>query len=194
MASISLREVSEKDAVQILAWRRKPRVTDLMTTDVPDDLEAQRRWLSSCFDKPSYYHWVIQFQGRDAGLLSVADLDLAKGTTSWGYYVGEAAHLGLGALLPPYFYNWLFESLPIQRIDVEVFATNQLVLDMHVFHGYVRNPERDRVIVKNGVAHDVVALALSDTRWAAQTRFHRFTTHFPVSRWRAAPVELRGDH
>lgn len=186
-ALVSFREVNLSDAAKILAWRRKPRVTNFMNTDLDDDVQAQAAWLSSCYKKPSYYHWVFMIHGSEAGLVSVSDLDLDKGTTSWGYYVGEESLLGLGALVPPYLYNWIFRDLGLKLIEAEVFANNDAVLRMHRFHGYRREPNNDRTIVKSGQMIQLIGLQLHAKDWLQQNRMQRFVAPFPTRLWAAGP-------
>ena len=189
-AHVSFREVDPSDAAMILSWRRTPRVTDLMHTDVGDDVEAQATWLASCFEKPHYYHWVFSIGGTEAGLLSIADFDLDSGTSSWGYYMGEGSLLGFGALVPPYLYNWLFRTVGLHKVEVEVFASNEQVLRMHKYHGYSRVPEKDRAILKSGQEIQLCALELDARDWLPQDRMQRFVTAFPTRRWMAGPLML----
>lgn len=184
-ALVSFREVDPSDAAMILEWRRKPRVTDFMNTDVGNDVQAQATWLSSCFEKPHYYHWVFSMNGTEAGLLSISDFDLDSGTTSWGYYIGEESLLGLGALVPPYLYNWLFRTVGLNKVEVEVFANNEQVLRMHKYYGYLRAPDKDRAILKSGQKIQLRALELHARDWLLQDRMQRFVTAFPTYRWTA---------
>jgi len=189
-ALVTFREVDPSDASMILSWRSKPRVTDFMNTDVDNDVNAQTQWLVSCFEKPRYYHWIFSMNGTEAGLLSIADFDLDAGTTSWGYYIGEDSLLGFGAVVPPYLYNWLFRTVGLRRVEVEVFANNEQVLRMHDYHGYRRVPDRDRSIEKSGREIQLRALELHAKDWIQQHRMQRFVAEFPVARWTAGPRTL----
>jgi len=180
---VSFRETDLMDAALLLEWRRKPRVTDFMNTDVDNDVQAHVEWLSSCFTKPQYYHWIFSLHGTEAGLLSISDFDLNSGTTSWGYYLGEESLLGLGALVPPYLYNWLFRTLGLNKVEVEVFANNEQVLRMHEYHGYLRATDKDRTILKSGKVVQLFGLELHARDWLLQNRMQRFVTAFPTNHW-----------
>lgn len=189
-ALVSFREVDPSDAAKILSWRRSPRVTEFMNTDVAKELDAQATWLASCFEKPHYYHWIFSIGATEAGLLNLSDFDLDSGTSSWGYYIGEELLLGFGALVPPYLYNWLFRTMGLHKIEVEVFASNAQVLRMHTYHGYSRVPEKDRAIVKSEQEIQLRALELDAKDWCQQDRMQRFVTAFPTRRWTAGPSML----
>lgn len=193
-ALVSFREIDVSDAHQILKWRRNSRVADFLTNDVVDDLSAQRDWVRASFGRPDYYHWLFSLQGVDAGVLSIADFDHVRGVTSWGYYVGEDSCLGLGAIIPPYLYNWLFRSLGLKKVQVEVFSTNEVVLRMHNRHGYFRVPEKDRKILKSGREIVLQAMELKASDWLKQHAMEKFVADFPTNHWSARPSRVAASY
>lgn len=187
-AIVSFREVDVSDAEKILRWRRQSRVADFLSTDVVGNLSAQRNWVRASYGKSSYYHWVFQIHGADAGLLSISDFDPIRGVTSWGYYIGEDSFLGLGAMIPPYLYNWLFRNVGLNKVQVEVFSTNNVALRMHHEHGYVRVPEKDKKLDRGGERIFLQSLELRASEWLKQRIADRFIADFPINRWSANPL------
>lgn len=183
---ITFREVNVDDAEMILRWRTSSRVTKFMNSDVEYDLEAQRNWLLASYKKPHYYHWIIENDGKPIGLINLADYSLSDATTSWGFYIGEENSDGLGAFIPPYFYNFLFGELSIETINVEVFYNNKNVIELHLLHGYKFAPERDRVILKNDKKILLVNMTLNKEHWNFK-KFSRNLATFPIARWQAKP-------
>ena len=111
---ISFGEVSIDDAERILKWRTSSRVTKFMNTDVEFNLDNQRQWLRSCYEKEHYYHWIIKVEGKPAGLLNICDYDPVNKTSSWGFYIGEDDSVGYGAFIPPMLYNFLFGEVGVK--------------------------------------------------------------------------------
>jgi UDP-4-amino-4,6-dideoxy-N-acetyl-beta-L-altrosamine N-acetyltransferase len=186
---IRFRELGITDASQILKWRTSAGVTDFMTTDLDGDLASQQTWIRNSFLKQDYYHWIIVIDDVDVGLLSIANLDLEDRTTSWGFYVGESKVSGLGGIIPPFLYNFLFSQLQIKKLKVEVLETNHQVISMHLLHGYVRDFNLDRVIVKKGVQHNLCAMSLSSEDWLSKKAFQKLMTEFPMHLWKASPFK-----
>ena len=186
---ISFRELKSSDASQILNWRTSASVTNFMTTDLDADLKSQEVWIENSFLKANYYHWIIVIDKMDVGLLSISDLNLQDGTVSWGYYVAESDFVGLGAMIPPFVYNFLFTELLIQKINVEVFESNQQVVMMHSLHGYVRESNLDRIIEKNGSQHKLLAMSLSSLAWSNKKGFHKLIAEFPTNLWILSPFQ-----
>ena len=186
---IRFREIRTEDAAMLLDWRTSKRVTQFMNTDLDYDVEAQKRWLQSCYSRPDYYHWIICAEDRDVGFLSLTEYNIESGAASWGLYLGDESASGVGGLVPPYFYDFAFRQLGLQRIDAEVFYNNTRVIDLHRLHGYRFVPEKDRVIEKNGKEILLIALELHAETFLG-SRFARYRGAFPVTHWAKAPALL----
>ena len=183
---IRFREVLPSDAEMLLGWRTLPRVASQMATTVSFNLEDQRQWLLACYDRPDYYHWVIQSQDRPVGLINLTNFSPATGETAWGFYIGDDTALGLGAFVPPYFYNFIFQQLGLQRVRAEVLQGNDAVIKLHSLHGYQRHPEGDRTVEKDGAPQRLLAMVLESQDWN-QGRFTHMRADFPTNLWRAGP-------
>lgn len=188
-SGFSLREVTPDDAQLLLDWRTKPRITRFSITDIPYDLEAQHRWLESCYHRSDYYHWIVEVDGRPVGTVNLDGYDRAARGTAWGFCIGSDDHVGLGALIPPCFYNFAFAHLGVDRINGETFFNNTGVLELHRLHGYRFTPAQDRVIVKHKREVLLVAQQLDRAAWD-QARYQRFNAAFPTERWTARPASL----
>ena len=184
---ISFREVELDDAEKILNWRTSDRVTEFMSSDMKYDLDAQKRWLSLSFNKQTYYHWIVQYGGEDVGLLNFVDWDIEAKVTSWGFYLGEDAALGIGGLVPPYFYNFAFDILGVEKIQAEVFYNNTKVINLHLQQGYKFDPKRDHVLCKDSREILMVCMTLDRSAFMKST-FSRLRRNLPITRWNACPL------
>lgn len=185
---INFREIRIEDAKTILDWRTSDRVTKFMNSDMSYDIDAQKSWLKGSFSKPSYYHWIIQYGGKDVGLLNFVDWNKEERTTSWGFYIGDESALGVGGLVPPYFYNFAFDKLGVETVLAEVFYNNTSVIDLHLKQGYVFDPKRDYVIEKNGRSILMVCMSLCKNNFKA-SKLSRLRQDLPISNWSASPFE-----
>ena len=186
---ITFREVQPEDAEMILAWRTKPRVATQMATEVSADISKQKAWLMQCYERPDYYHWVIESHQEPVGVVNLTGLDLRSASTSWGFYIGEDSAIGMGAFVPPYFYNFLFDVLKLKEVTAEVAASNESVLGLHLLHGYQRCPEKDREVLRHGEKLEMLCLVLKSHQWQSG-RFTKMRSEFPVALWKAAPSFL----
>lgn len=179
---ITFREVSISDAKLILDWRTKERVTQYMTSTIDNDIEAQEKWLRNSFSKPDYYFWIIQYGRQDVGLIYLEHFNPLEKVTSWGFYIGEDEVLGIGGMIPPYFYNFAFGTLCVDRVNADVIYNNVKTIQLHLRQGYSFDPTRDYTIEKDGKELLMVCLSLQKKVFL-ESKFSRLKTVFPIDKW-----------
>ena len=184
----TFREIKTEDAQMILDWRTSPRVAKYLKTEVDHGVEDQKQWIISCRERASFYHWLIVYQEQPIGYISISEYNPVTKTASWGFYIGEEEHSGLGGLVPPFFYSFCFSELGIERIDAEMLYFNTKVIDLHQLHGYEFAPERDRILRKDGKSILLVAMSLKKYRFE-ESKFARFSATFPTQQWNAKSRE-----
>lgn len=176
---VSLRRIEEKDLEKIMRWRMDPEITRYMNTDPVLTPEGQKKWLSRIDGDPSVRYWLISVDGLDAGVMNLADLDFQKRESNWGYYIGEkrARSLKLSLCLEWNLYDYVFETLRLERLYNEVLSANEGVVKLHVMCGSHIDGIYKEHVEKNGVKYDVTAISITDREWrekkAAGVRYGR---------------------
>jgi RimJ/RimL family protein N-acetyltransferase len=180
----TFREIETDDAKMILDWRTSERVAKYLKTEVTHGVEDQEQWIISCRDRVSFYHWLIMFQEKPIGYISINKYNPITQTASWGFYIGEEKYAGLGGLVPPFFYHFCFSELGIERIEAEMFFFNSKVINLHQLHGYDFTPEKDRVLRRDGKEILLISMSLEKHRFQA-SKFARFSAKFPTKKWKS---------
>lgn len=180
----TFREIETADAKMILDWRTSRRVAKYLKTEFDHGLEDQEQWIISCRERDNFYHWLIVYREQPIGYISISDYNPVTKTTSWGFYIGEEEHTGLGGLVVPFFYRFCFSELGIERIDAEMLYFNTKVIDLHRLHGYEFAPERDRIVKKRGKGVLLIAMSLEKYRFD-HSKFARHAAKFPTQKWNA---------
>lgn len=126
----------EKDGKLTNNWRRDPRVEYTLRTSFRQTDSQQSDYLAKKEQSDDYLHWIVQANGIDFAYFMALDYSPADERISWGYWIGEQSLLGLGALIPPCFYNFIFDTTRIKSIRAEVLSHNHKVLNMHKKMGY----------------------------------------------------------
>ena len=183
---IHFREIMLEDAKKILDWRTSEHITKFSNSDMKYDIEGHTRWLSSKFNKPDSYHWIVQFRGKDVGYLNFMEWNAKKKTTEWGFYVGEEDALGVGYLVAPYFYNFAFDVLRVEKVLGRVWYNNTRTIDFHLKQGSRFDPKRDFVITKNGKDILFVCLSLDQNDFKV-SKLSRLKGDFPLTKWKGNP-------
>ena len=149
-----------------------------MSTEVTFDMNAQIQWIKAAEERTDYFHWFICLGERKIGLINICGFDPERHETSWGFYIGEEEFIGLGGLVPPFLYNFLFFDLKIGLVRAEVLEGNEQLLSLHKLHGYQNT--YDSTVKKNGREIKTYNLVLARASWMEKKRFHRYRALFPM--------------
>jgi RimJ/RimL family protein N-acetyltransferase len=188
---ISFREVEIHDARMTLDWRTSERVTRYMITDVEYSMEKQEKWIMESYAKENFYHWVISYGSKPVGMIGISDFCRELNRTLWGYYLGDEKYAGIGGLIPPFLYNWLFLKVGLKNIFTEVFYNNAKAIDLYLGYGHKFMPVRDRVIHKNGREILLIGLSLDSRDWDTE-KYKDSMADFPTNKWLCGPEMENG--
>jgi RimJ/RimL family protein N-acetyltransferase len=174
---VSFKEIKISDAKKILVWRKKKKISKYQYTDISSSLNLQKKWIKDSYNKKNYYHWLIKYKKKPIGFICINDLDLKKKETDWAYYIGSDNHVFLGALLPPFFYNWAFKKFRINKINSFVFSDNTNIIKIHKYHGY--KLIKKFIITKNDKKINCVKMVLKKKDWNFD-KFSNYISKFPT--------------
>ncbi len=171
-------KIQEEHLPLILGWRTDPDVTRFMFTDIEYDLDAQKKWYQKTLTDSSSRYWVISYQDQLIGSAYLSDIDPHNGHCSWGYYIGESSSRMIGAIIPPYLYNYAFHEMKFRKLIAEVLEGNRNVMKMHEMYGYRLVGRYEKHIYKYEQYHDVYVYELLSETWNALPRYKRFVAEF----------------
>jgi UDP-4-amino-4,6-dideoxy-N-acetyl-beta-L-altrosamine N-acetyltransferase len=167
------KKLQEEDLALVLKWRLKPSVSKYLFTEIDNDLEKQKNWFKRVSQDPTYRYWIIYYQKKPVGLFNFCNLDVTNKRTNAGYYIGEEEYNQIGGLILPYFYNYAFKNLELNKIYGEVVDGNT-ILKTHLAHGYKLVGTHKEHLFKNNSYHDVHVIELMAKDWLAQKRYQNF--------------------
>lgn len=163
----TVRQIEETDLERIIYWRMLPEVTAYMNTNPKLTLEGQKKWLASLKNKDTVKYWMVEVDGRPAGIINLADIDYEKKNTSWGYYIGETGlrSMDLAISLELSLYDYVFGTMGLEEIHGEVFSINKGVVKLHKLCGCRVEKIVEGEVEKEGVKYDVTHLTLTREEW-----------------------------
>lgn len=162
----------------IMRWRSTPAVNAACFTQLTYDMDAQRRWFAATSNDPTRRYWLIAYHGRPVGLVNLAQISWADRRSSAGYYIGNQDYRGLGAIVLPYLYNYVFGRLKLNKLFGEALASNTAILAIHRLHGYREVGRYTEHVCRGGVFEDVVLVELLAEVWLAQRRYRGAVAEF----------------
>jgi len=171
-------KLEEEHLELVMGWRAKPEVAQHMFTNIDQDIEKQRRWFNKINKDDAYQYWIVLYNNIPIGLVNLAAIDRTNRRCTAGYYIGELKYRSLGALIPPYLYNYVFKEMGFKKIYGEVIAENATILKIHALQGYRQVGVCKEHVLKDGNFHDVVLIELLAESWLEQKRYQRDTASF----------------
>lgn len=165
--SVTLREIKESDLENIMRWRMDPDITRYMNTDPKLTLESQKKWLASISGNPDVRYWMIQVDGREAGVINLTGLTREDGILGWAYYIGEKRlrSLKTALSLEMSLYDYIFDNLYKTALISDVFTSNKGVIQLHLLCGCEITEEKKSHVSKGGQSYDVTFLRMTRERW-----------------------------
>ena len=179
---IELLPLSEIDLELVRNWRNSPSVSQYMYTNEYISPEQQQNWFKKVSSDDSQKYWIVLFQGKKVGLVSIYSINQRFKWCHWGFYLGEEQERGqkIGSKVECFFLEYLFNTLHFNRVIGEVFALNSKGVAFHEKFGFRREGYFRQHILKDGIYHDVVAIALLKNEWNL-LREHNFKWAFSTS-------------
>lgn len=165
---ISLRDVTEGDRDRLRSWRNLLEVRRWMLRDHVIDEVEHVRWFESIRTDDAKKYWVIMKDDQPVGCGNLTRIDLNRSSCDWALYVAEPDTRGKGAGQAAGFLmeRFVFEVLGLERLSCEVLGSNEASLAMHEFLGFRREGLLRKAVIKNGVRHDVVLMAVLKNEWS----------------------------
>ena len=162
----------------VLDWRSSTEISKYMLTDIEKDMKKQLQWFKQIEASEDSKYWVIYFGETAIGLINLAEIDFQGKQCSAGYYIADLNYRGLGAEIPPFLYNYVFNVMGFEKIYGTVLAGNKSVLEIHNLHGYKKVDRKKNHFLKNGRPQDVIMVELLKSDWLEKKRYHAYIADF----------------
>ena len=165
--SVTLRNITENDLENIMKWRMAPDITRYMNTDPVLTFEGQLRWLAAINANTDVRYWIIEIDGRPAGVINLTGLDREDGELGWAYYVGEKSLRSFKTALELELnlYEYALVELGKKSVTADVFSLNKGVIALHEYCGCKIVEEKKNAVCKNDVWYDVTYMVMTCECW-----------------------------
>jgi len=163
----AFRDVTSEDSDMLFEWRNKPEVSAYMYTDHAITRSEHDAWFSRMADNQTRRYWILVVDGRDVGLVNLADIDMHDQRCSWAFYIAESElrGRGVGAFAEFEALRYVFEELKLNKLCCEVLGFNAAVQKMHGRFGFTHEGTLRQHRIKNGEFHDVEVFGMLRDEW-----------------------------
>lgn len=174
--NVELKRLREEHLELVMQWRMLPEITRFMNTDPKLTIDGQRAWYSKIKEDETQKHWVVYVEGDPSGVINIFDIDSVHSRCVWGYYIADKKHrsLKLAATLEWSLYEYVFETLGLERLYCETFTINRQVVKLHELCGSKLEGVLRRHVRKGAERFDVAVHAVLADEWAGIKRTNSF--------------------
>ena len=167
-ARLALRRFRPGDAENFFGWARDPKVSEYVTWNAHASLEETENLLTDWigqYDKPDYYHWAVEGEGRMIGTISLmpksggsAEIGYGFGREHWGRgYASEAA----AAVR-----DFAFGEIGFHRLMIRHVRENPASGEVALKCGFSdEGIEREAFSDRDGRFHDILRASLLRDEW-----------------------------
>ena len=168
MNDISLKLLTSEDLELVRNWRNSPEVSSYMYTESHITENQQIAWFDKINQLENCKYWIIEFDNKKVGLVSITDINSILSSCYWAFYLGDTSirGAGIGAKVEYNVLEYVFNQLNLNKLRCEVFVTNDKVIKMHEKFGFRREAYYREHCIKNNQKLDVVGLALLKSDWS----------------------------
>lgn len=171
-SDIGFSRLGESQLAQVRAWRNSPDVARFMYNDAEITEQQHRDWFDRIRHDPTASYWLIELEGAPVGLVNVVDLDFAKSSASWAFYIADprTRGKGVGQYVEFSVLNCVFDYWRIGTLNCQVLASNPDVIALHTSVGFKEVRRIPARVVRDGTPIDAFAYAMSRHDWLAGHR------------------------
>jgi hypothetical protein len=138
-----------------------------MYTDPILTLEEQKIWLAKIEKNDKELYWIIEIDNTSIGILSINHIDNVNRRCSWAYYIGNTSFRGRGiaTILECNVYDYVFNTLKLNKLCCEVFEFNRKVIEIHKKFGTEIEGILKQHICKNNTFYNIVCMGITIDTW-----------------------------
>lgn len=174
--NIRLRAIERTDIPRFIRWLNDPEVTQYLLISSPLSQAMEEKWFAAQLERPPHEGQILAIEiriGNDwihIGNTGLHDVDPVNRTAEFGIVIGEKDHWNKGygrqATLLTLCHG--FDHLNLNRIYLEVFATNPRAMKTYEAAGFTREGVLRQKIFKNGRYIDVILMSILQSEWMSR--------------------------
>ncbi len=164
---VELKRLTENELEMLMNWRMREDISKGMFNTVKLTLEGQKAWFEKIKNDNTQIRWIIYCDGVPVGSMYLTDIDYNNKRCESGWFVAEKEYrsLKLAMALQQNMYDYVFDTLKLNKIYGYILDNNKMVLRLVKTCGIEEEGLLKKHILKNGIFHDVYVVGLTSENW-----------------------------
>ena len=162
-----LRKMLFDDLQIIFSWRNHPEIRKNMYTHHEITWDEHIAWFERISADTSCRYFVYVVDEALQGVVNFTEISQTHRNAFWGFYSNPAAPKGTGIEMEYLALNMAFEEIGMHKLNCEVIAFNQAVINMHIKVGFLLEGAFRDFHFDGERYHDVVRLGMLQSEWSS---------------------------
>lgn len=164
---VNILDVDEDLIEQVRKWRNSKNVSKYMYTNHYIDKEEHQRWIKKLKTQKNAKTWIIKYENKPIGLVSLSDIDYKNKTTDWGFYIADESirGKGIGTIALQKLISIVFDEMKLNKMHTIVFNNNIVAMKLYEKLGFKKVGKRQEKIVRNGEIIELINMEISKRNW-----------------------------
>jgi UDP-4-amino-4,6-dideoxy-N-acetyl-beta-L-altrosamine N-acetyltransferase len=148
-------------------WRNSMHINHFMVTNHYITKEEHQRWIEKLKTQNSAKAWVIRYNGKPVGVVSLPHIDYTKKTAEWGFYIADETARGkcIGSTALYKLMEYVFVKLQFNTMTTFVLENNPVAIRMYEKFGFIKNQKTSQQLIRDKKQINVYTMQISKEEW-----------------------------
>jgi RimJ/RimL family protein N-acetyltransferase len=164
---VELKRLTENELELQMNWRMREDITKYLFTDPKLTLEGQLKWFNKIKNDNSQIRWTIYADDIPVGSIFLNEIDYTHKRCEIGWFIADkkVRSLELAMMLQQNMYDYIFDTLRLNRVYGYIIDTNKRVLILNTYCGFGIEGLLKEHVYKGGAFHDAHVVGLTNEIW-----------------------------
>lgn len=141
---VTLRRLTEDKIELVRRWRNDPKIQQYMSFKDYITPEMQKNWFKK-IDNDNNFYFIIEYEGKEVGLINIKDVDYEKRTGEPGIFIyeDECLNLDVGVRASLCQNDFAWNTLNLESMHGHVLKNNKRAQQLNRFFGYEILPDQE---------------------------------------------------
>lgn len=141
---IKLHRLTQDKIELVRKWRNDPKIQQYMEYREYITPQMQKAWFKK-IDNDNNFYFIIEYEGREIGLINIKDVDYKKKTGEPGIFIydDDCLNLDVGVRASLLQNDFAWNTLELETLYGHVLKSNKRAAQMNAFFGYEILPRQE---------------------------------------------------
>ena len=163
---VNVKDINKDLIEKIRNWRNNKNISRYMLNNRYINREEHKSWIEKLKKEENLKAWVIKFNDKPIGFVSLSNINWDKKTTDWGFYIYKKSARGKGLGSSSLFKLMciVFDEMNFQKMRTYVLDNNTIAKHLYEKFGFKSIKKTDEVI-RNNKKIDVYLMEIDKEKW-----------------------------